>query len=454
MRITALIAEKVHGYLPIRVSFHPDLTFLVGLNGSGKTTALRLLMGLLTPAFDELARLEFSSAEARINTGTEEVSVRAVRDGASLTLSVTGASEPLVLNAESLEWLTEPRRREESRAMPAVQLLREHPVYVRIHEISTPMFLGLDRRLFQEDRLGDGAAEAMRRREMLMRRGYLDETHAPFGVAGQGLAEVVMLVRDTMSEVRAQQEKLDEDLRQQLLLSAVRFRPSELTDIRPPTKAALDGYRARQAQLEYAASLLNLPVAEVQTSLQDFFAKMSDLLTRMEGMAKKGKSASVDAVAQATLSWLVNQSQVDRILENLERFESYARERAALHKPITRLLTLLNKFLVQSHKAVELASPDRLSVRLPDDRVCSVSALSSGERQLCVMLGHLALNKKLVGSGVFIVDEPELSLHLSWQEMFVDSVREANPDVQLIFATHSPAIILDKTEHCRSLGES
>jgi predicted ATP-binding protein involved in virulence len=68
------------------------------------------------------------------------------------------------------------------------------------------------------------------------------------------------------------------------------------------------------------------------------------------------------------------------------------------------------------------------------------------------MLAHLSLNKRLAGSGVFIVDEPELSLHIGWQEQFVDAIQQANPKVQLILATHSPAIILEREENCRSLS--
>ena len=69
------------------------------------------------------------------------------------------------------------------------------------------------------------------------------------------------------------------------------------------------------------------------------------------------------------------------------------------------------------------------------------------------MLAHLSLNQRLAVSGVFIVDEPELSLHIDWQEKFVDAIQKANPNVQLILATHSPAIILDRTESCRTLSE-
>ena len=53
------------------------------------------------------------------------------------------------------------------------------------------------------------------------------------------------------------------------------------------------------------------------------------------------------------------------------------------------------------------------------------------------MVLHLKQNLE----GIFIVDEPEMSLHLYWQKIFVDKIQEATPNIQLIFATHAPEII-------------
>ena len=114
-----------------------------------------------------------------------------------------------------------------------------------------------------------------------------------------------------------------------------------------------------------------------------------------------------------------------------------------------------NNFFVQTKKSVSVGKKGLLVVSIegdPEER--SVEALSSGERQLLVMLAHLSLNPNLTDSGVFIVDEPELSLHIDWQEKFVEAIREANPNVQLILATHSPAIILDRDDACRALQET
>jgi hypothetical protein len=210
-----------------------------------------------------------------------------------------------------------------------------------------------------------------------------------------------MLVLDTMSEIRAKQEKLDRDLREHLLLSAVRFKPSEFEKFEPPSPAALERYRARQAEVERAAKLLRLPLTEVQQSLQEFFDKMSELSGELEPSGERQSrrpsatsSRNPDRTASALMAWLINKSQVGRILENLEQFEAYAKEREALHDPINRLLELLNKFLAQSNKRVEITETDRLHVRLPDDRCRGTVALSSGERQLLVMLGHLALGRE------------------------------------------------------------
>ncbi len=43
---------------------------------------------------------------------------------------------------------------------------------------------------------------------------------------------------------------------------------------------------------------------------------------------------------------------------------------------------------------------------------------------------------------IFIIDEPELSLHPKWQSSFLEKIQNILPDqVQLIFASHSPLIV-------------
>lgn len=62
MKVKKFVAEDVNGILNFDLEFREDLNFLIGINGSGKTTALKLLLGLVTPSFPFLSRIRFKRA--------------------------------------------------------------------------------------------------------------------------------------------------------------------------------------------------------------------------------------------------------------------------------------------------------------------------------------------------------------------------------------------------------
>lgn len=67
--------------------------------------------------------------------------------------------------------------------------------------------------------------------------------------------------------------------------------------------------------------------------------------------------------------------------------------------------------------------------------------LSSGEKQLLViMLTALVQENR---PSVMLMDEPEISLHIEWQQRLITLIRTLNPNTQIILCTHSPAIIMD-----------
>ncbi len=68
-------------------------------------------------------------------------------------------------------------------------------------------------------------------------------------------------------------------------------------------------------------------------------------------------------------------------------------------------------------------------------------SLSSGEKQLLVVL--LTTLVQDMGHCVLLMDEPEISLHIEWQQRLITLIRDMNPNVQLIMTTHSPALIMD-----------
>lgn len=67
--------------------------------------------------------------------------------------------------------------------------------------------------------------------------------------------------------------------------------------------------------------------------------------------------------------------------------------------------------------------------------------LSSGEKQMLVILLTVLVEDRQ--PYVLFMDEPEVSLHVEWQQRLIDCIRELNPNVQIILTTHSPAVIMN-----------
>jgi len=44
---------------------------------------------------------------------------------------------------------------------------------------------------------------------------------------------------------------------------------------------------------------------------------------------------------------------------------------------------------------------------------------------------------------IFILDEPDLSLHIEWQKQILSSMSMLAPNSQFIVATHSPAMLMN-----------
>ncbi len=81
----------------------------------------------------------------------------------------------------------------------------------------------------------------------------------------------------------------------------------------------------------------------------------------------------------------------------------------------------------------------------------SPEQLSSGERQLWYLYTELALINE--PDTLVIIDEPELSLHISWQLAFLKDLFKLQKigDFRALIATHSPEIIADRWDLVKEL---
>lgn len=122
----------------------------------------------------------------------------------------------------------------------------------------------------------------------------------------------------------------------------------------------------------------------------------------------------------------------------VEKYNEYKLEKNKINTSVDSFIKILND-LFEGRKTFFVSKSNELCAYSSDGYEIKLSDLSSGEKQLLIILSEALLqNGKRC---LYLADEPELSLHVSWQEKIVNSIFEINKNVQIIFATHSPDVV-------------
>lgn len=97
-----------------------------------------------------------------------------------------------------------------------------------------------------------------------------------------------------------------------------------------------------------------------------------------------------------------------------------------------------NIFFKRTHRTLTVNEKNLLSLKTNRGEVQWYD-FSKGEKTLICLLLVAHLNRSQ--NKVFLLDEPDLSLHISWQKQLLPSLQKLAPNSQFIVATHSPALV-------------
>ncbi|MDE1350696.1 ATP-binding protein [Vibrio aestuarianus] len=438
MKLVRFEAQAVHDYLDFNVDFRPDVNFFAGLNGSGKTTALKMIMAMLTPSLEALRDIEFSISRLVIEDKNKIITIAYQKSEDGLLISLDGYGSEYVSEIIPWDFLESPKPRH-------IWDREQSKILRNISKISTPIFLSLDRR-FIKSSLDDEFIPSIKyfNDEVRYLRHEIHHSAAKKIKTGDvSIDEVVAMIHEASLRAKNVQSRADKKLRDNIILDSLTFSEA---DVRTqfPTRNTLRDLQSKQMMIRKTLDNLDVSNNALEKRFDAFFFKLENIINKIERFADIDKSAFereiVDEDFQEAMSeWVINQNQLKRIDRLFDLVQKYQIEKRGIYKDLNRLEGLVNKFLNETGKSIHINQLGQIKIRIGSaDR--NLSVLSSGERQILIMFVHLVLDKKLQG-GIFIIDEPELSLHISWQDMFVDAVLEANPNLQLVLATHSPSII-------------
>jgi len=447
MRLQHFIGKDVRGYMNFDISFRESVTFLIGINGSGKTTVLKLLSGMLEPSYRILNNIEFS--ELSLFCEMEDGQLRRIickKDKKQIYLSYNDdrgnvVNEDIFETSEMFQAMEEQSEFAREEYVKNLGLFENSEVVKQIKSIQTPLFLGINRRVIEMSTRG---AIPMREVQMHRRRRMIDD------VVDRALLDIQNMVFDYVRQNAKRQSTFADNFRKKVVHDSFKFY-NEVPLINSNFDEELLLLGQKRDSLKIAIQELGLD--DLSDELDDVFNKLEALLKQLIEQSKKEPNQEYYSTL---FKWMVNSSQLEKIDVITSYGNEYLDNLRKLREPIIRFQNGVNMFFKEGKKELIVDGQGEIKIKISPKRINSIYELSSGEKQLIIMLAHLALNKNSKNNNsIFFIDEPELSLHISWQEIFVDALLSASPTTQFIIATHAPAILAkpERKELCEDLSK-
>lgn len=421
MKILELKITKLHDYIDYNITFNKDVTFLYGDNGCGKTTVLNIITSIITGRVYELFKFRFNSIalkyiEQHSNTPKK------------IIIHKNNENSTLIINYNQKDYEIELQRIRimEERIEEEIEIehlyLSEYSVLSEIKKEFSYIYLPLNR----NGSINDNVSIYMRKKlHRLYTRAsaYSDLT----------INDVTTLIRESYNRINFTLSKINENFSEELLKSFLDI--ENITNAKQLLIYAnkLNPDDISKIQNDYTVVLKTIKKWDDSTN-----EKITIFFESLLNDIKKSKNENgLNIEILFKLSELI---KINSVIEKAERLEQ---SKSKVTQPLSNFLNAVNKFIKGKNNKKEICidKEGQLFLKTSHKPKIDLQLLSSGEKQIVTFFAYLVFGLNNTNQSLFIVDEPELSLHLEWQLEFVDTLLELNPDIQLIFATHSPEII-------------
>ena len=418
------------------IEFDEKLTFLYGANGCGKTTVLNILASIVTGKIYNLIDYTFDTIELFFydhKNKEERIIINMISDeNNKRLLKINLDNENYKI--EDIDNLRERMYRKAEDEKIDRTFFGMYPFLNNIVNKFNYVYRPLNR--YGYDR-GDDRDYY---RYGYSRRWYYEIQSNPYNsYLNESLLYVSGLIRDNCVNINIQENRVNDQFRKDVLSSMIRvYSDMPIRQIIDEI-AQFDWNEVLRSKEAYIKTLMEIGVYDdkLQKEIEAFFEAFKnayDDYVKQKNDDKERSGIRID------LAWRYAGFQKIRNIADLAKKNE--KIKGKIRQPKVLFEELINDFFKNSgtHKRVMIANKGQVIFKTKGDEL-HLKDLSSGEKQIFITFASLIFGLKGKETGIFIVDEPEASLHLEWQNKFVPAILKTNENIQLIFATHSPELI-------------
>jgi predicted ATP-binding protein involved in virulence len=207
--------------------------------------------------------------------------------------------------------------------------------------------------------------------------------------------------------------------------------------------------RSSEVTLSLDSTYPNRLIKKLKQGTSESFEDLNNALAKLDKRRKIFSSIGlvVDSKDSELLQIKENQKDLIKTLklyvddshQKLDPYEDLS-NKIKLFKQIVNKRFKHKKLVISHLNGMEFISTVKTDLKGKAESI-PPSKLSSGEQNELILFYKLIFHSK--NGDVILIDEPELSLHISWQNKFIKDLKEVTSinDVSIVIATHSPDII-------------
>ena len=426
VKLLRLKISKLYDVFDYDVKFNPDVTFIYGKNGCGKTTILNITEIIITGCLFELFNYEFESINLEYcidgENNKEVISIDMIENGTGLL--VVYKKQQYELHDFNFVENDDKNPDQVIFTYEKVDFLKLKRFYFSRFQFLYEIEKTFNYVYLPLNRSSHNKYYSYRKPPYGIPSSYTLEKH----IIGQNMKEVERLISSNYTRINTKIRKYDNEFKNQILqiLLDVANNPKYHS---PAMDFFLDTFEGLKKDYSKVLKQLGLYSEDKANSFEEFVDKFKD--------DHLDENQSEESLKYRYCEILRIKDIVEIAKKNEEKINNEI-------KPINMFIDVVNTFIKNDNecKTMKIDAEGRIYIESNYSRNrIDVDEFSSGEKQIVTFFANLIFGVPQNQSGIFIVDEPEISLHLAWQHKFVTQALKINKNLQLIFATHAPEII-------------